>query len=42
MTPTGSRGTDVEATLAVESWLNRIVPLFGAWPPDHPDADDTL
>lgn len=24
----------------VERWLGRVAPLFGAWPPDHPAADD--
>jgi Clp amino terminal domain, pathogenicity island component len=30
----------IAGTIAVESWLDQIAPLFGGWPPEHPAADD--
>jgi hypothetical protein len=30
----------IAGSIAVQSWLNQIAPLFGGWPPDHPAADD--
>jgi hypothetical protein len=32
----------IAGSIAVESWIDRVAPLFGRWPPDHPSADDAI